>query len=103
MKSESGKIKDFCIFYNPEGSGEGGGSLGRAAPLMRVFGEDGVEEESRDEIINEPSSIFNRLVIGEIFKQSSFMCSSSDVIFASSEFSFFMLWVGLQLTFVTCM
>ena len=37
--------------------------MGRAAPLMRVFGEDGEEEESRDEIINEPSSIFNRLVI----------------------------------------
>ena len=49
------------------GSGEGGGSLGRAAPLMRVFGEDG-EEESRDEIITEPSSIFNRLVIGKILR-----------------------------------
>ena len=51
------------IIKIPEGSGDGGGSLGRAAPLMRVFGEDG-EEESRDEIITEPSSIFNRLVIG---------------------------------------
>ena len=39
--------------------------MGRAAPLMRVFGEDGEEEETRDEIITEPSSIFNRLVIGK--------------------------------------
>ena len=31
---------------------------------MRVFGEDGEEEEGRDEIITEPSSIFNRLVNG---------------------------------------
>ena len=38
--------------------------MGRAAPLMRVFGEDGEEEEGRDEIITEPSSIFNRLVNG---------------------------------------
>ena len=45
--------------------------MGRTAPLMRVFGEDG-EEESRDEIITEPSSIFNRLVIGEIFNQPLF-------------------------------
>ena len=51
------------IIKIPEGSGDGGGSLGRAAPLMRVFGEDG-EEEGRDEIITEPSSIFNRLVNG---------------------------------------
>ena len=57
--------------------------MGRAAPLMRVFGEDG-EEESRDEIITEPSSIFNRLVIGEIFNQPLFMCSSF-VIFALIE------------------
>ena len=57
--------------------------MGRAAPLMRVFGEDG-EEESRDEIITEPSSIFNRLVFGEIFNQPLFMCSSF-VIFALIE------------------
>ena len=57
--------------------------MGRAAPLMRVFGEDG-EEEGRDEIITEPSSIFNRLVIGWIFNQSSFMCSSF-AMFASIE------------------
>ena len=68
----------------PEGSGEGG-SLGRAAPLMKVggrtdmlimiiivmniititimkvFGENGEEQEAKDEIITEPSSIFNRL------------------------------------------
>ena len=37
---------------------------------MRVFGEDGEEEETRDEIITEPSSIFNRLVIGKIFNHS---------------------------------
>ena len=53
--------------------------MGRAAPLMRVFGEDG-EEESRDEIITEPSSIFNRLVIGEIFNQPLFMCSSFAIL-----------------------
>ena len=40
---------------------------------MRVFGEDGEEEETRDEIITEPSSIFNRLVIGKLFMT----CSSS--------------------------
>ena len=80
----------------PAGSGEGG-SLGRAAPLMKVggrtersmmiiitivmiiiviimivmiiititimkvFGENGEEQEAKDEIITEPSSIFNRL------------------------------------------
>ena len=72
----------------PAGSGEGG-SLGRAAPLMKVggrtemliiiiiviimivmiiiiitimkvFGENGEEQEAKDEIITEPSSIFNR-------------------------------------------
>ena len=69
MTTESGQIRSFCYFCLSEGSGEGGGSLGRAAPLMRVFGEDGEEEESRDEIITEPSSIFNRLVIGWIFYQ----------------------------------
>ena len=65
-----------------------GGSLGRAAPLMKVggrtgrsmmlmiiiiiviiiiiitimkvFGENGEEQEAKDEIITEPSSIFNR-------------------------------------------
>ena len=80
---------------SPAGSGEGG-SLGRAAPLMKVggrtgrsmiittivmiiiviimivmiiititiikvFGENGEEQEAKDEIITEPSSIFNRL------------------------------------------
>ena len=28
---------------------------------MRVFGEEGEEQEAKDELINEPSSIFNRL------------------------------------------
>ena len=62
MTTESGQIRSFCYFCLSEGSGEGGGSLGRAAPLMRVFGENGEEEESRDDIIIEPSSIFNRFV-----------------------------------------
>ena len=38
-----------------------GGVWGVQLPL---FGEDGEEEEGRDEIITEPSNIFNRLVIG---------------------------------------
>ena len=29
--------------------------------IMKVFGENGEEQEAKDEIINEPSSIFNRL------------------------------------------
>jgi hypothetical protein len=42
------------------GSEQGSGSLGRAAPLIRVFGEEEEAGEARDEIISEPSSIFNR-------------------------------------------
>ena len=29
--------------------------------IMKVFGENGEEQEAKDEIITEPSSIFNRL------------------------------------------
>ena len=73
------------------GSGEGGGSLGRAAPLMRVFGEDG-EEESRDEIITEPSSIFNRLVIDSLINHHSIELGN-----VSSG-----VWMGLQSAFIKC-
>ena len=30
---------------------------------MRVFGEEGEEQEAKDELITEPSSIFNRLAL----------------------------------------
>ena len=53
----SGQVSEIMFVDKEKGEG---GSLGRAAPLLKVFGEDG--DEARDDLISEPSSIFNRSV-----------------------------------------
>jgi len=65
----SGQVSEI-MFVDKERSGEGG-SLGRAAPLMKVFGENGEEQEAKDEIITEPSSIFNRPGFGSVAFRNS--------------------------------
>ena len=51
------------MFVDKEQSERAPGSLGRNAPLMKVFGEAG---EEKDDIISEPSSMFNRSELGRV-------------------------------------
>jgi len=64
----SGQVSEI-MFVDKERSEQGGGSLGRAAPLINVFGQE--EEEGRDEFIGEPSSIFNRPGFGSVAFRNS--------------------------------
>jgi len=62
----SGQVSEIMFVDKEKGEG---GSLGRAAPLLKVFGEDG--DEARDDLISEPSSIFNRPGFGSVAFRNS--------------------------------